>query len=319
LTVSKKSAYSTLYEILESLSKTLAPFLPFFAEEMYRILVKSQKNGKESVHLEQYPQPQTELIQPDIEDKVNIAREVITNGRSIRAKKDLKVRWPLQQVVIVTNDTGKTAINEFKDLILQELNVKTLDFSDDPLAFQDIEFAPNFKQLGPKFKKEANNVATWMKSQKGFVAKEIAGELNQKGSYSAEINGNLVDISDDDLEVRITEKEGFSGTSFKEGDLFLNLQLNEKLTNEGFVRDLIRRIQSMRKDLELAYDTEIVVYLSEIESSTKDVIMEYSSLIQEEVLATELNFSTVKEGFEKNWAIQDPEGNTRNITITILS
>ncbi|MCK5342781.1 MAG: hypothetical protein KAR20_05225, partial [Candidatus Heimdallarchaeota archaeon] len=119
------------------------------------------------------------------------------------------MRWPLQQVVIVTNDTGKKAINAFKDLILQELNVKALDFSDDPMAFQEIEFAPNFKQLGPKYKKNANNVASWMKAQKGATAKEIANELNQSGSHQVKINGEVVTVSMDDLEVRITEKEGF--------------------------------------------------------------------------------------------------------------
>ena len=158
-----------------------------------------------------------------------------------------------------------------------------------------------------------------MKAQKGSTAKDIANELNKNGSYQVEINGEVVTISKEDLEVRITEKEGFSGTSFKEGDLFLNLNLTEKLSNEGFVRDLIRRIQSMRKDLELVYDAEIAVHLSKVEPSTKSLIEEHSSLIQEEVLATTLDFSTVKKGFKKEWAIQDPQGNTRDITITIQS
>jgi len=159
LTISKKSAYSTFYEILESLSKTLAPFLPFLADDMYRILVRSQERGLESVHLEEYPLPNEKMIKPKIEKDLEITREVITLGRSIRAKKDLKVRWPLQQVVIVTNATGKKAVTAFKTLIMQELNVKALEFSNDPLSFQDIEFAPNFKNLGPKFKKNANAVS----------------------------------------------------------------------------------------------------------------------------------------------------------------
>ena len=200
---------------------------------------------------------------------------------------------------------------------MQELNVKSLEFSDDPLAFQDIEFAPNFKQLGPKFKKNANDVATWMKAQKGSTAKEIAQVLNEKGEYQATINEEELTINKDDLEVRITEKEGYSGSSFKEGDLFLNLTQSDALIHEGFVRDLIRRIQSMRKDLELVYDANISVHLTKLDATTKKIVKEYTSLIQDEVLATNLDFSVIKEGFKKDWSIKDPQGKTRNVSISI--
>ena len=317
LTISKKSAYSTLYEILESLSKVLAPLIPFLSEEMYRILVRSQGNGLDSVHLEIYPVSDAKKIKPKIEESVAISREVITNGRSIRARKNLKARWPLQEVILVSSATGKKAITSCKDLIMQELNVKSLEFSDDPLAFQDIEFAPNFKQLGPKFKKNANDVATWMKAQKGSTAKEIAQVLNEKGEYQATINEEELTINKDDLEVRITEKEGYSGSSFKEGDLFLNLTQSDALIHEGFVRDLIRRIQSMRKDLELVYDANISVHLTKLDATTKKIVKEYTSLIQDEVLATNLDFSVIKEGFKKDWSIKDPQGKTRNVSISI--
>ncbi|MHA2154077.1 MAG: DUF5915 domain-containing protein, partial [Candidatus Hodarchaeales archaeon] len=319
LTISKKSAYSTLYEILESMSKVLAPLMPFLAEEMYRILVRSQGNGLDSVHLETYPVSNAKRVKPKIEESVAISREVITNGRSIRAKKDLKARWPLQEVIIVSSASGKKAVTSCKDLVMQELNVKSLEFSNNPLEFQDIELAPNFKQLGPKYKKNANDVATWMKAQKGSTAKEIAQILEEKGEYQVTINGEELIIDKDDLEVRITEKEGFSGASFKEGDLFLNLSLTDELIQEGFVRDLIRRIQSMRKDLELAYDANISVHVTKLNPNTKKIVTKYTSLIKDEVLATDLDFSATKKGFKKEWAIQDPQGKTRKVSITIES
>ncbi|MHA1993708.1 MAG: isoleucine--tRNA ligase [Candidatus Hodarchaeales archaeon] len=319
LTISKKSAYSTLYEILESMSKVLAPLMPFLAEEMYRILVRSQGNGLDSVHLETYPVSDAKRVKPKIEESVAISREVITNGRSIRAKKDLKARWPLQEVIIVSSASGKKAVTSCKDLVMQELNVKSLEFSNNPLEFQDIELAPNFKQLGPKYKKNANDVATWMKAQKGSTAKEIAQILEEKGEYQVTINGEELIIDKDDLEVRITEKEGFSGASFKEGDLFLNLSLTDELIQEGFVRDLIRRIQSMRKDLELAYDANISVHVTKLNPNTKKIVTKYTSLIKDEVLATDLDFSATKKGFKKEWAIQDPQGKTRKVSITIES
>ncbi|MHA1454259.1 MAG: isoleucine--tRNA ligase, partial [Promethearchaeota archaeon] len=297
LTISKKSAYSTFYEILESLSKVLAPFLPFLADDMYQILVRSQERGLESVHLEEYPLPNEKMIKTKIEKDLEITRDVITLGRSIRAKKDLKVRWPLQQVVIVTNSTGKKAVTAFKTLIMQELNVKALEFSNDPLSFQDIEFAPNFKKLGPKFKKSANAVSTWMKAQKGADSKKIAKILKENGEHKIEIGGKEVTINSDDLELRIIEKEGFSGSPFQEGDLFLNLAMTPELIQEGFVRDLIRRIQSMRKDLELIYDAEIELHLTKLDAQTKKIVNAYSNLIKEEVLASKLVFTSNKKGF----------------------
>jgi isoleucyl-tRNA synthetase len=317
LTISKKSAYSTLYEILQSLSKALGPLLPFLAEAIHQMLVKSQGLGLESVHLEQYPEANEDLIDSDLEVQVAIGRDAISNGRAIRARKDLKVRWPLTQVIFVTNDTGKQALTAFKDLILQELNVKDMTFTDDPLDFQEIIFSPNFKQLGPKFKKKANDIANWMRSQTGHKAMEIANELTDKGNFTVKIKEDQIVIDKDDLEIRITEREGFSGSPFIEGNLFLNLELNNELIQEGFVRDLIRRIQSMRKDMALVYDAEIKVNFSQSDPEAIETIKDYSSFIQEEVLATSLNFSKTEEGFTKDWKIQDPHGNVREITISI--
>ncbi|NHJ02451.1 MAG: isoleucine--tRNA ligase [Candidatus Heimdallarchaeota archaeon] len=316
LTVSKKSAYSTLYEILESLSKVIAPILPFLSEKIYQDLVVSQGHGKLSVHLETYPHVNEQAIKPELESLVSISRDAITTGRAIRARKDFKARWPLPQVIFVTNSQGKEALIAFKDLLLQELNVKEMLFSDNPVEFQEISFAPNFKQLGPKFKKNANDVASWMRGQKGQTAKDIAEILNANGTLEIEINGQIVTISKEDLEIRITEREGYSGASFTHGDLFLNMNPSEELLQEGFVRDLIRRIQSMRKDMELAYDDEICVGISNITNETQEMIQRYLNLIKEEVLALSLDFSTVK-GFTKNWVIQDPYSKTRELTISI--
>ncbi len=316
LSTSKKSAYSTLYEILSSLTKALAPILPFLSEKIYQDLIISQGLGFESVHLESYPESNPDLIKPELEELVTITREVITNGRAIRAQKDLKARWPLPQVIFVTNTEGKKALTTFENLILQELNVKKIDFTDNPLEFQEIVFSPNFKQLGPKFKRNANAVANWMRSQKGQKAKNIAEILGQTGIYNAEIEGTQIKITNDDLEVRITEKEGFAGTSFSHGDLFLDLSQTDELIHEGFVRDLIRRIQSMRKDMELAYDAEILVSFTKSDDETNKIIEKYSALIKEEVLAIELSFGSQK-GYTKEWSIQDPHGKIRDISICL--
>ena len=158
-----------------------------------------------------------------------------------------------------------------------------------------------------------------MKAQKGLESKKIAKILEEESEYTIMIGENQITISSDYLEIRITEKEGFSGTSFKEGDLFLNLDMTPELIQEGFVRDLIRRIQSMRKDLELIYDAEIELHLTTLDEKTKDIINTYSDLIKEEVLATTLSYTSQKKGFKKDWVIQDPKGMDRNVTINIQS
>lgn len=316
-TLSKRSAYATMYEILTSLARVLAPFIPFFTEEMYRILVKSQNLGVESVHLESYPEADTHLLNTDLEAQVAIVRDVISTGRAIRSQKNIKTRWPLSQVIFVANDNGKAALTVLKDLVTQELNVKEIIFTDDPLAFQEIEFAPNFEKIGPKYKNKANNVATWMRSQKGQKSKDIANLLNNQGSYRAMINGEEVFVEKDDLEIRTIEKEGYTGASFDGGDLFLNLELTEELINEGFVRDLIRRIQSMRKDLQLPYDAEITLNLN-VDPTTSKVIENHSSLIKSEVLASRMEFSISTEGLVKEWTILDPTGTSREVQINIV-
>jgi isoleucyl-tRNA synthetase len=317
LSLSKKSAYSTLYEILVSLSKVLGPILPFLSEKMYEILVKSQKLGLESVHLENLPQSEKTLVKIELEDQVSIVRDAITNGRAIRARKDLKARWPLQEVVFVTNEEGKKAITSLKTVVNQELNVKEIIFKDDPLEFQEIIFSPNFDIIGPKFKKETNSVANWMKSQKGHNAKEIADILSKKGVYEVVIEGNSYMLNEEDLEIRITEREGFSGTSFSHGDLFLNLTQTDDLIQEGFIRDLIRRIQSMRKDMELEYDAEIMVNIDNTDQESIETIEKYITLVQEEVLAKNIAFTPVQEGFKREWKIQDPHGIIREMTIIL--
>ncbi|UCE14644.1 MAG: hypothetical protein JSV04_05540, partial [Candidatus Heimdallarchaeota archaeon] len=221
------------------------------------------------------------------------------------------------QVIFVTNAEGKEALTNLEELILQELNVKEIGFKDDPLEFQEIIFSPNFKNLGPKFKKNANTVAEWMRNQKGHTAKEIADELTQNETYQISIKGNNYKIHQDDLEIRITEKEGYSGTPFSHGDLFLNLELTSDLIHEGFVRDLIRRIQSMRKDMELEYDEEIMINFPQADQESIEIINKYSSFIKEEVLAKELGFSPSTTGFTKEWKIQDPHDFVREIRICI--
>ncbi|MFW9778114.1 MAG: isoleucine--tRNA ligase [Candidatus Heimdallarchaeota archaeon] len=317
LSLSKRSAYSTMYEILTSLSRALAPFLPFFAEEMYRILVQSQDLGFESVHLEEYPQVDKQLLKEDLEAQVDIVRNAISAGRAIRAQKNIKVRWPLGQVVFVANEIGKPALTRLKELVVQELNVKEMIFTDDPLAFQEIVFSPNFDKIGPKHKGKANNIAKWMRDQKGQNSKDIADILNEQGFYKAKINGEEVTIEQEDLEIRITEKEGYTGASFEGGDLFLNLELTEELINEGFVRDLVRRIQSMRKDLQLPYDAEIALKLK-VDQQTARVIESYSTLIKTEVLASQVEFSTSDKGLVKEWTILDPKGTTRDVKINVV-
>lgn len=316
LSISKKSAYSTLYETIESLIRLISPFTPFLSEFFYQTMVKSQGNGKLSVYMEKYPAVKKTLIKADIEKNIEIARDSIATGRAIRAKKDYKSRWPLKEAIFVVNKEGKKAIKVMEEHIKAELNIKSIVFADDPLEFQDISLVPNFKELGPIFKKQANKIANWIRSQDESSAKEIAGKIKDLGKVTVSINGEDVELTDNFLSLRIVEKEGYAGGTFGEGNIFLNLTQDDELIREGFVRDIIRRVQSMRKDMELVYDAQVTLSLV-LEKETKKMIQGYEDLIKEEVLSKEITFSKLKSGFSQDWEIVDPTGTIHNVYISL--
>ncbi|MBC7128504.1 MAG: isoleucine--tRNA ligase [Thermoplasmatales archaeon] len=280
-TFDKLSGYSTLYEIISTLAKIIAPFVPFIAEKIY----SEMKN--ESVHLCNFPIVDKNLIDEEIERKMILAREITEIVRSLRAKKNLKTRYPLKEVIISLNES----IDELFELIKEETNVKNIIFTDDIEQYMEKKIKANFSSLGKKYKKET-----------GVVAKLIENsslEDLKKGKII--FDGKEYEISEEDYKIEIKEKEGYV---FGEKDgikVLLNITKTDELIREGFAREIVRRIQQMRKEMNLEMEEKIIVEIN----IGKDRIEGWENYVKNETRSVEIKYCTPSQGYIKEWDIDD--------------
>lgn len=284
---SQKAAFKVTYEVLLGLSKLLAPFTPYTAEEFYH----SFADG-ESVHLLDYPEADESLIDSDLEYKMDIVRRLVTLGRASREMEQLKVRQPLKQVII--DGSYEKTVEDLTDLIKEELNVKEVTFEDDLTQFMDFELKPNFKVAGSIL---GSKVPAFKKALAEGDGNAIRDELVENGEMTMVLNGEDTLIKKDYVLINIGAKEGFNVN--EEGDIFLVLDthLTPELIDEGFAREFISKVQQMRKskdyevmdNINIKYDTDdevdsaIQKYRDEIMKETLAKTLERSELSGEEI------------------------------------
>ncbi|MHC1582512.1 MAG: DUF5915 domain-containing protein, partial [Candidatus Syntropharchaeia archaeon] len=289
----KKSAYVTLYEVLVTLSKLLAPFIPFLAEEIYQNLTK-----EESVHLCDYPVAKDELIDEEIEKSMKLLFELVEAGRSAKASAGIKIRQPLSELVLICSDDKRALIEGFVPLLKEELNVKEVKFGREKSEFLRKKIKPKYGILGPKYKKKVKKIAEFLKENE----EKVSEKLIEEGIFSFELDGERIEITPEDVEMESIEKEGYSVAEADGISLFLNTQITDELKEEGLVRDIVRRIQDMRKEMDLEYTTEIEVsYYGD--ETTRKAMERFRDYVMEETLATSLEF---REG-GKRWDIDGRE------------
>ncbi|HID95107.1 MAG TPA: isoleucine--tRNA ligase, partial [Candidatus Latescibacteria bacterium] len=253
----KAAAYLTLYETLVSLCKILAPILPFLAEELYQNLVRTQDPlAPESLHLCDYPVPDTDMIDPGLLEDMEWAIKVVNLARSARNKAGVKIRQPLSQLIIAVDDQKViSAIGRTEFLIKEEVNVKGISFVTDLSQILTLNARPNFKVLGPRLGKLAGKVAEKIK---GLGSEEIA--LISKGSaVEVEVAGKSLRIEPEDVEIVASEKDLVS-ESEDHLTVALDTTLTEALLDEGFAREFIHKIQNMRKAAGFAIADRINIY-----------------------------------------------------------
>lgn len=325
LTSSKKAAYHTLYHVLVTLSKLLAPFMPFFAEHLYQTLVvpvrpKKKDNIPLSVHLEQYPEPDETWRNLKLEEQVGYVKQLIVEGRSIRSRTNLKIRQPLPSAVVVAKQEVLNHLKPFTDLILSELNLKTVEFTTDPGKVLEKKIKPRFDKLGPKFKKEANKIGNYLKNLSGPAVEDVLKQLEESGIASITIDGSTHEISSEDVEILTENVEGYEGGEFEGGQLFLDTRLTPELLQEGLARDVIRRIQTMRKELNLDYEQQIDV---EYETNTQELasaIASFADLIKNETQSDKLVSTTISALDDKQarqWEINDVKGSAHVLKLKL--
>ncbi len=242
----KLCAFQTLYECLMIVVKLMAPIAPFLSEEIYRDLNSvTKKDNIESVHLAMIPEPEASAINLELEERMDNAERIVSIVRAIRNKVNLKVRQPLQKVIIpVTSDAQRAQIARMEDIILDEINVKSIQYVDDDSEIVHKSVKPNFKVLGPKYGKVVQPVAAAIRA---FTPAQIAA-LDRDGKIVVPINGVEVTILREDVEILHENIKGWIAESDDGITVALDIELTDELVREGMAREFVNRIQNIRKD-----------------------------------------------------------------------
>ena len=281
----KIAAYQTLFECLLIISKLMAPVAPFYADQLYRDLCNAtQVEAFDSVHLAQFPVAVTENRNAALEDRMSKARTIASLALSLRKKEQIKVRQPLQKIMVpVRNAAEREAIELVADLIQSEINVKSIELLDDASDILVKEIKPNFKALGPRFGKN-------MKAAVGVINTlndEQIKSLETGETLAVQINGEEAEIEPNDVLIQSKDIEGWLVANGNGLTVALDIQLDDDLINEGIAREMINRIQNLRKDAGFEVTDKIILYLKEDVALVK-VFEKHQAYIQQETLAKEI-------------------------------
>ncbi|MEH6534860.1 MAG: isoleucine--tRNA ligase [Psychroserpens sp.] len=292
----KISAYQTLYTCMETIAKLGAPIAPFFMDRLYLDLNSvTKKESFESVHLADFPKFDATFVDKHLEHKMESAQTISSLVLSLRAKEKIKVRQPLQKIMIpIDSKEQKEEILAVSDLIKTEVNVKDVEVLEDASDILVKQIKPNFKVLGPRFGQDMKAVAQVIK---GLGAEDIK-KIEQKGSLDVEINGKKITLEQSDVEITSKDIEGWLVASSGAITVALDVTLTEELKKEGIARELVNRIQNLRKDSGFQLTDRIAVQFQkdeQIESAIKTNI----DYIKTETLTDELEIlETVNNGIE---------------------
>ena len=284
----KISAYQTLYECLSSISKLISPIAPFYSEYIYQCINSvTKKEDYESVHLSEFPTSDEDLIKSELEKRINQVRNICSLALSIRKKEKLKVRQPLNKIIIPVKDNNeRNDIENAKAQILSEINVKSIEFLDSKDSLLIKELKPNFKILGPRYGSIINDVSNTIK---GFSQEQIE-DLERDGKTNIMIKDTNVTIDLGDVEINYKDIEGLSVASGDGTTIALDLKLDENLINEGIARELVNRIQNIRKSKGLEVTDKIEINIKKSEK-LENAIKSNLDYIKGETLANKLYFS----------------------------
>lgn len=292
----KINAYMTLYTALVTIAKAAAPMIPFMTEDIYRNLVCSiDKEAPESVHLCDFPEVHQEMIDEELEAAMEEILELVVMGRAARNTANIKNRQPIQTMYVRSNiELSDT----YKNIIKDELNIKEIIFKEDLSDFTNYTFKPQLKTVGPKYGKLLNGIKAHLSALDGRKAME---ELTKEGSLSFDIDGQNVVLLREDLLIDTAQMEGYVTEEDSRRTVVLDTNLSEGLIEEGFVREIISKIQTMRKEAGFEVMDRISVY-SNGNHRIANYMERYREEIQRDVMATDIRFEDAK-GYVKEWNI----------------
>ncbi|MBR5376564.1 MAG: class I tRNA ligase family protein, partial [Lachnospiraceae bacterium] len=292
----KINAYMTLYTCLVDICRAAAPMVPFMTEEIYQNLVRSiNKEAPESIHLTDYPVCDESMIDETLMRDMDEVLDIVVLSRAARNACNIKNRQPIAKMYV----KAENELSEFyKDIIADELNVKEVEFSDDVRNFTTYTFKPQLKTVGPKYGKVLGKIREYLSALDGNAAMD---ELEAKGELRFDADGTKVALSKDDLLIEMTSKEGFVEQSDNKITVVLDTNLTDELIEEGFVRELISKIQNMRKEAGFEVMDKITVY-SEGNETLAGYLEGNRDFVLKEVMADSI-VSGSTDGFIKEWDI----------------
>ena len=292
----KINAYMTLYTTLVTLCKTAAPMIPFMTESIYRNLVCSiDKNAPISVHLCDFPKANEAWIDKELEENMEHVLNAVVIGRACRNATNIKNRQPIGRMFI----KAPWKLNDFfTDIIADELNVKSVEYKEDVRDFTSYTFKPQLKTLGPKYGKLLGEIRNHLSSLDGNAAMD---NLNKLGYITLQVNGTEIQLEKADLLIEMTQAEGYVASSDKGITIVMDTNLTPELIEEGFVRELVSKIQTMRKEAGFEVMDRIKVYVSG-NDRIADIMERNSAQIKGVVLADEIIRDSMA-GYEKDWNI----------------
>lgn len=290
---SKVSAYQTLYECLITIAKLTSPFAPFVAEELYQNLNSvTNKESELSIHLADFPKPV--YRDPVLEDKMEIAQKVVYLTRAIRAKSNLRVRQPLRKIMVAVDPYKREAVSKMQDVILEEVNIKTLEVLEDDSAIVNKSAKANFKSLGPKYGKLMKQLAQRIAG----LTKDEINKLDTEKILELELDGNNIKLTIDDVEIISTEIEGWVVESEGGVTVAIDSELDDELIAEGFAREFVNRVQNMRKNFGFDVTDRIKVDLNS-DKELQNYLVKFENYILNEILADSLSFGNMDGSFKE--------------------
>ena len=292
----KINAYMTLYTALVTMAKTAAPMIPFMTEDIYQNLVRSiDKDAPESIHLCDFPTVKEEWIDEKLEADMDEVLKIVVLGRAARNTANIKNRQPIARMFVKADHE----LSEFyQEIIEDELNVKTVEFTDDVRAFTSYTFKPQLKTVGPKYGKQLGAIRQALSSLDGNEAMDT---LNEKGALTFEFDGTEVVLTEEDLLIDMAQKEGFVTEKDNYVTVVLDTNLTPELIEEGFVREIVSKIRTMRKEAGFEVMDHIRVFQDE-NDKIADLLKVHGDEIKGEVMADSISLGQMG-GYAKEWNI----------------
>ena len=293
----KINAYMTLYTALVTFIKVAAPMIPFLTEDIYQNLVKSvDKSAPESIHLCDYPVANEAHIDKDLETKMEEVLDIVVLGRACRNTANIKNRQPIGKMYVKSENGALESF--YTDIIADELNVKEVEFTDDVRAFTSYSFKPQLKTVGPKFGKHLNAIRTALSALDGNKAMD---EVNETGELKLDLGDETVTLLKEDLLIDSAQTDGYVSDSDYGITVVLETTLSDELIMEGNVREIISKLQTMRKDAGFDVTDKINVYQKDSDK-IREIMEKNADEIKDEVLGESITFGKTA-GYEKSWSI----------------